>query len=283
MTMTIPDALPYLSRGNHKPGSMRACIMDAISILSGRAWELDRPSVVMPLLRPLFIRVNDDANDTERQELWMPGIRAMGTATPGDPDLQTIDHRASVLLVAMQAFRMLAADPAGAHSEGVKALTLVTMWADHPSRELRMAAVAAQAPVDAHTCSGCRLAVAAARGIVSYSVASNALGSELLRRRGHAARMDFLNEVLDDLETLQQHKPVAVSDAQWKELERHVPAQPAPVTSVPMKFLAPISGAYSINAGDTMTWTWSLNTAEAVASNVVSQFVPSAPAVAVVE
>jgi hypothetical protein len=67
--MNLPDALPILSAGHHPTGSGRACVMDAVSWLSGKPEEGDAPSCVHPVLRSLAIRVNDNLPDSERYRL----------------------------------------------------------------------------------------------------------------------------------------------------------------------------------------------------------------------
>jgi hypothetical protein len=98
MLFEIPDALPVLTRGNHKPDTGKACIMDAISIISGKPEETDHPSCVDPMLRSLFIRVNDSVTDDQRHRLWPLGLRAMGTATASQ-GWESVDDRHTAVSV----------------------------------------------------------------------------------------------------------------------------------------------------------------------------------------
>jgi hypothetical protein len=163
----IPDALPVLSRGNHQPGSGKACVMDAISIISGNPAEQDHPSCVHPMLRGLFIRLNDTAADDQRHRLWEPALRAMGTGVDEDlPDGETERLVAALLLA--QTRRALAGQRVADHPAAVLIRPLLT-WQAEPCyrtrRVLNVARAAAQTRAGAgkHDCRGCALLTVAAR------------------------------------------------------------------------------------------------------------------------
>lgn len=215
-TLTIPDALPVLSKGNHVPGSGRACIMDAISLLSGRDYDLDHPRNVLPVLNPLFIGVNDAAGDVERQELWPLGIRAMGTATPDDPDVMTINHKVVVSLLIMQSMRHLGNDSPGEHAEGVDHLGTALRWLNQPNYAARMSAysIPHEGANSAH-CLGCHFARHAARSLMHSKVGTETLVMHLRGCPSHAARMAFLGQVMDDVEGVLGTSSGAPTEAGW--------------------------------------------------------------------
>jgi hypothetical protein len=128
----IPDALPVLSRGNHHPGTGKACIMDAVSIISGRPAEQDHPSCVHPLLRPLFIYLNDAATDEQRPKLWEPALRAMGTG-PDDLDASQRQRLKTALLLA-QARRELTGQRLADHPIAAAVLRPLLAWHQAPFR-----------------------------------------------------------------------------------------------------------------------------------------------------
>lgn len=78
--LTVPDALPLLSRGRHPIGSSRACALETLSQLMGRPEDGDHPRGVHPLLAAVVATVNDALPDDERQQLWTVLLDLVGTA-----------------------------------------------------------------------------------------------------------------------------------------------------------------------------------------------------------
>lgn len=75
---TIPDALPTLSKGSHKPHEGLACVMEYVSVLAGEAWT-DQPKCTHPALAQMAILTNDWLDDRTRS-LMIPLIgRLFGT------------------------------------------------------------------------------------------------------------------------------------------------------------------------------------------------------------
>jgi hypothetical protein len=220
----IPDALPVLSRGNHKPGSGKACIMDAISIVSGQAHEQDHPSAVHPLLRPLFITLNDSATDTDRQLLWTPGLKAWGTGVDGDLDPGET-RRLIVGLLLGQARRRLSGRKIADHP-AVRVLPAVLAWQQKPGYQTRMILRRATAVGQAHAvvCPGCSLVLAAATATHGDKVAIEAycLRSGLFPPTASwADRYEALNSLLDDWLTMlpaQECRPEQAREVPWDDL-----------------------------------------------------------------
>lgn len=81
MNNTIPDGLPTLSAGAHKPGSGKACVMEYVSLLAGEEWT-DTPKCTNPVLARAAQRVNDALDDSERHRLVPLIGRLFGTDAP---------------------------------------------------------------------------------------------------------------------------------------------------------------------------------------------------------
>ncbi len=80
---TIPNSLPTLSAGSHKPDEGKACVMEYVSLLAGEAWS-DSPSCTYPPLAWSAQIVNDRLSDGDRH-LLVPLIgRLFGTTLPVD-------------------------------------------------------------------------------------------------------------------------------------------------------------------------------------------------------
>lgn len=93
------DALPRLAIGSHEPGSGKACIMNAISYLSGDVRVTDLPSCVFRPLAYLSQAVNDGICPAEHRpddgygqpeaelcpacthKVWVLGTRLIGSAS----------------------------------------------------------------------------------------------------------------------------------------------------------------------------------------------------------
>ena len=84
--LTIPDTLPVLSRGNHRPGSATPCVMEAASWLAKEPWS-DHPRSVHPAIAGVARLVNDHVSDEDRQQLWSLVLSSLDTARPLHPIL----------------------------------------------------------------------------------------------------------------------------------------------------------------------------------------------------
>jgi hypothetical protein len=56
--LDLPDRLPQLERGSHRPGSGKACVMEAASWLADEPWS-DHPRSVHRAIAQVAIRVNE--------------------------------------------------------------------------------------------------------------------------------------------------------------------------------------------------------------------------------
>lgn len=160
----IPDALPVLSRGDHDPGSGRACAMNAVSIITGRPWEGDKPTSVDPLLVYLFIAVNDRLGDDVRHLLWPLILRVIGTAPPACED-RTRRRRLVVALLINTALERLADERPSEHPDAVADLGVARAWYLSPGNGTQVAAYREYRPIHCH---GCRLAAEARLAVVGY-------------------------------------------------------------------------------------------------------------------
>jgi hypothetical protein len=95
--MTIPNALPTLSAGAHRPDEGKACLMEYVSLLAGEEWS-DAPSCTYRPLARAAQTVNDRLSDDARH-LLVPLIgRLFGTTLPVDDRLfalrvaRTVEH-----------------------------------------------------------------------------------------------------------------------------------------------------------------------------------------------
>ena len=81
--MNIPNTLPTLSAGAHRPDEGNACVMEYVSLLAGEEWS-DSPSCTHPALSRAAQVVNDRLSDDDRH-LLVPLIgRLFGTTLPVD-------------------------------------------------------------------------------------------------------------------------------------------------------------------------------------------------------
>jgi hypothetical protein len=197
----IPDALPILSRGNHKPGTGKACIMDAISIVSGHPEQQDRPAAVHPLLRPLFVHLNDSATDADRQKLWTPGLKAWGTGIDRDlPDAES--RRLVVALLLGQARRRLTGQRVADHP-AVRLLPATLAWQQQPTYQSRKTLQRATFAARTHAAGGCRgcslviSAAAAVREVTSWGHVQF-LRDGLFGNAAWQDKLEALDTLLDD-------------------------------------------------------------------------------------
>ena len=86
-TTVIPDTLPALGSGDHRPGSMTPCAMEAASWLAGEAWSA-KPRSVHPAIAAVARAVNDAVSDADRQELWPLILASLGTGQRRGPILR---------------------------------------------------------------------------------------------------------------------------------------------------------------------------------------------------
>jgi len=81
--MNIPEGLPTLSAGAHRPGDGKACVMEYVALLAGEPWS-DTPACTYPPLASVAQVVNDRLRDEDRH-LLVPLIgRLFGTTAPVD-------------------------------------------------------------------------------------------------------------------------------------------------------------------------------------------------------
>lgn len=79
----LPNGLPTLSAGFHRPGEGKACVMEYVSLLAGEEWT-DTPACTNLVLARAAQAVNDGLRDDERH-LLVPLIgRLFGTDAPVD-------------------------------------------------------------------------------------------------------------------------------------------------------------------------------------------------------
>jgi hypothetical protein len=84
--MTIPNALPTLSAGMHRPDQGKACLMEYVSLLAGEEWSDTPACTYRPLAKAAQV-VNDSLSDADRH-LLVPLIgRLFGTTLPVDDRL----------------------------------------------------------------------------------------------------------------------------------------------------------------------------------------------------
>ena len=80
-TSSIPDRLPRLDWGSHKPDDGKLCAMEAAAWLAGESWT-DHPRSVHRVVAFVARQVNDAVSDDVRQTLWPLIIDSLGTARP---------------------------------------------------------------------------------------------------------------------------------------------------------------------------------------------------------
>jgi len=91
-TMSIPDFMPTLSVGSHKPYEGKACVMEYVALLAGEEWTDSPRCAYFPLARAAAV-VNDNLPDRDRHRLVPLIGRLFGTTLP-------IDDRRFALAVA---------------------------------------------------------------------------------------------------------------------------------------------------------------------------------------
>ena len=77
--MTTPRglaALPPLSAGAHKYVEQGACVMEAVSYVSGEPWS-DKPACACPVLGAFMRAWNDDLPEADRDRLLRPLVRRL--------------------------------------------------------------------------------------------------------------------------------------------------------------------------------------------------------------
>lgn len=84
--MSIPNGLPTLSAGAHRPHSGSACVMEYVSILAGEEWS-DSPACTHPVLAAMARRVNDRLPDSERWRLARLVPSLIGTADTREDEM----------------------------------------------------------------------------------------------------------------------------------------------------------------------------------------------------
>lgn len=230
MKFEIPDALPVLASGNHQPGTGKACIMDAISIISGKPEEQDHPSCVHYLLRGLFITVNDTVPDDQRHRLWPLGLRAMGTAPlPLDGPTEQQIAVSIYLALARHEYRRITADlNTDAHPAG-RMLPPLLGWLTAPNRRQRAIMTAQLGLMTGCGCGGCRHL----RQAAVVAVQPNAPILNGIPLRGSAERAFELLEVVVgafEYATGRVKKPPApATRVDWDALCRELGTVPAGV------------------------------------------------------
>ena len=79
----LPEGLPTLASGSHRPGDGKACVMEYVALLAGEQWT-DMPNCTHFVLAKSAQRVNDRMQDRNRH-LLVPLIgRLFGTSAPED-------------------------------------------------------------------------------------------------------------------------------------------------------------------------------------------------------
>lgn len=135
-TIDLPDALPALSPGAHRPDSGEACVMEYVALLAGEPWS-DRPKCTHPVLAQVALVVNDCLPDERRHELVPLIGRLFGTAAN---TLRGRERRVlAVRLAVWCARRVQGAAPS---AESQRALQAVEAWCNGDSDE-RMCRAAA--------------------------------------------------------------------------------------------------------------------------------------------
>lgn len=227
MKFEIPDALPVLARGNHEPGSGKACIMDAISIISGKPKEQDQPSCVHPTLRALFIRVNDTLPGGVRHKLWPLGLRAMGT---GDVFAEDGDSGQLVVTVYLKmsqaAYRRASDEPPTVekHTAG-RLLPYVLDCLHEPTRakRTRLSRAVRAMPSASCVCDGCEFLWCAA-AVVRTTVLPSfmLLDTRMDSTTNPETKLQLLEWLMDGFEaaTEPSSEPAPVID--WDELLREL-------------------------------------------------------------
>lgn len=214
----IPNALPVLTRGNHKPGSGKACIMDAISIITGKPQEQDHPTCVHPMLRPLFITVNDSIADEHRHRLWEPGLRAIGTAEPGQSNHDQSELAWGIVFGAAR--RRLFGERVADHVPGVRLLHAVLDYRAHGPSYARRRALATGGYTASRCCRGCELIVELATTTrANRRVNYTTVITGPLHQQDVDGTFDALNAALDDFLVMLPTPADAVpDDIDWEQL-----------------------------------------------------------------
>lgn len=241
MKFEIPDALPVLAVGDHKPGSGKACIMDAISIISGRPGERDQPSCVHPMLRTLFVRANDSMYDDQRHLLWPLGLRAMGTGSAFNADdITGFDQRQDLLAVSVQlaASRYFYREALSGqlpstqeHPAGILLPDLLA-WLEKPTRARRNAITVKIGRIQSGQvgkkdwvclCNGCVLllnAASATHGVQVQGALDNCSLGSMISNSGALRKIELLTMILDAFEAATTPPPPEVLVIDWDGLRQ---------------------------------------------------------------
>jgi len=200
--MTIPNALPTLSAGAHRPDDGKACVMEYVSLLAGEEWSDTPACTYRPLAKAAQV-VNDSLSDPDRH-LLVPLIgRLFGTTLP-------VDDRLFALRVA-RTVEHLSPD-----SKACNDVTERYLTGDATRDELRSAAADAAYAVDdeaayaaryaaryaayAHAADATRYAAYAARYAARYAAAAD---------RYQVAWLSSVIDIYDKLSGRTEHRDVS--------------------------------------------------------------------------
>ena len=76
---TVPDGLPSLAKGSHRPESGQACVMEYVSVITGNRFSDLPPCTAIPVAKAAQA-VNDHLEDGERHMI-LPFIDRLASAT----------------------------------------------------------------------------------------------------------------------------------------------------------------------------------------------------------
>jgi hypothetical protein len=199
-TASIPDNLPRLIHGASETPEDGACAMQAVAWLwsAGQEWT-DAPACTHPVFRRLAIRINDNADDTTRQQLWPLLPRLIGTRDP-DPAAR---NRISVTLAAWSAEQALPliTNPEQ-HKTAASRIARARAWLSNDAAAAAAAAAgdAAAAAADA----GAAAAYAAADDAAAAACAAAAAGDAAAYAAAcdAADEIEFLARLLDEYDRI---------------------------------------------------------------------------------
>ena len=77
----IPDGLPAIASGAHRPGQGQACVMEYVALIKGEEWT-DQPECTDPLVGLVARMVNDRIGNEERAALMVPRVGRLLVARP---------------------------------------------------------------------------------------------------------------------------------------------------------------------------------------------------------
>lgn len=235
MFIDIPDSLPVLSKGNWDPGSGKACIMDAISIISGKPQEEDRPSCVHPMLRPLFINVNDTVPDNVRHNLWPLGLRAMGTGVnPLDVEDEAAEDNLQNNHIAARVMLALARKEYGGSARmddhrAAKSLPHLLAWVQNPTITIRKRLYSIYMETFPVCCQGCSYLLGAIEATQGWPDSEGIrFISGAIAKASDEKKFEILSTVLDLFErVLGRAKPdtaTAPPTVDWDQLREELGA-----------------------------------------------------------